>query len=628
MHNGSVGPFHDELRDLRRSMSRSPSKAPRTHYGLLRSPSSPTRNSPLSRQIWSPESGPTRAGELSRDTGPAASNRRNRPFLNRSTPIKGGLFTSIRVESPSHRATRRPLSLASDSGNGSSQSSQEPGEGQENGTPARGDSPSDSQIFTVSRPKPEESPFRLAKARPRSIASTEVETLREWSPARSSPLKRSDGVMNLDQSSLGSPSAKRRSLHGAQASFEIAEDTKSGRLEHSVDSLHTEDTPLRSQASTRTSHAPRKSIAAQRLSDRTTNSKNRRSLELDLGGSTNRRTTSRTRSRNSLDAGFALRHESGEAGDSPLTEHKSQQSKQWRAAPHPLSQALTSASPVKEAKNQSADTFQQATHTPDERPAFSKSLPIGAMRPPVYENSRKLFQPSPSNDFSFATPKPFASAKPDPIAFQSTGLISKRHRNPDDMPPPPGGRGAVPDTPCKKAPAGFDMTVSPTSINSIAKPRFAQPLFGTPAKTRDSLLSFKASDNAGRRTASPPIDVIENRLTRSASFLSNEGSDSGRSPNGSHGHNESQSSADELPPTPTKQIFGLSSVKSNIKNSSLRSTLFGRRTSVGPNTFAPRDASEVKENDQPFSRRFCKSLSSTISATLKLPELFESTWRC
>ena len=52
------------------------------------------------------------------------------------------------------------------------------------------------------------------------------------------------------------------------------------------------------------------------------------------------------------------------------------------------------------------------------------------------------------------------------------------------------------------------------------------------------------------------------------------------------GQFESQSSNDDFPPTPTKSNSASTRPQSRGKNS-LRSSLFGRRTSLAPDTFAP-----------------------------------------
>ena len=518
----------------------------------------------------------------------------------RATPIKGGLFSPRPEGQYQQQPTRRPLSIAS--GNASSQSSQENADGQENQSSTPEDIRCDSNPFTLFRPKPVNSPFRIPSGRPKSIAVTDREYLREQTPIKSSPLKRSDCIMNLDQPSFGSPSAKRRSLHGP--SFEIAKDEEM-KTDVAQQSDEESDPDF---ASFRASLAPRLGAARKfhgpvRMSDRNNSSRKRRSLELDFSTPAPRRAVAKQTSRVSLDEDFTFRNDAANAGSAVITEQRTQFAKPTRPHPHPLSRTIEPASPLDPPPTHLQQPLHHEPDTPDERPAFSKSLPIGALRPRLRQSLEQSSQESSDHSVTFATPRPFDDARPDPAAFRSTGLISKRHRNPDDMPPPPGGHNAMPDTPCKKTSAGLGDETSPTSITSIAKPRFAQPLFGTPIKPFSTGLSTS-------RPTGVPLFAAENDiqpLNRSASFISNEGSDSGRSPNGSHGQGESQSSADELPPTPTKQIFGFNSIKSNIKGSSLRSSLFGRRTSVGPNIFSQPESTDQDVHEEEATRRLCKS---------------------
>lgn len=69
-------------------------------------------------------------------------------------------------------------------------------------------------------------------------------------PAKSSPLKRSDGIMNLDQANLGSPVAKRRSIYGSFAhSFNIFEDQTAARLFEVNHDVKPTDSPCKSRGS-------------------------------------------------------------------------------------------------------------------------------------------------------------------------------------------------------------------------------------------------------------------------------------------------------------------------------------------------------------------------------------------
>ncbi|KAL9050283.1 MAG: hypothetical protein Q9162_006730 [Coniocarpon cinnabarinum] len=603
-HLHAITPFHDDLKSLRRGISRSPSKISRLQRS---SPSSPSHQSPL-RQHFNPQAASTSALRSTRDGGVFSAARKVRSSLARATPMRGSLFSS-QNDAPSPQPARRPLSIAS--GNSSSQSSQDCADGQENQVPTPEDTQCDENIFNIPKSSVQNSPFKAPSGRPKSIAVTEREFLRERALAKSSPLKRSDGVMNLDRPSFGSPSAKRRSLHGAP--FEIAkdDDSRTEPMQFSGDESDSEHVPHRGIATTRPTGTTRKKHVPFRASDRGSNPRNRQSLELDFSTPAPRKNSSRNKARTSLDGGIGQRNDASESPIPGVADQRYEFAKPARPQPHPLSRTMTPASPLQSGFSHASNTQRVFPDTPNERPSFSKSLPIGAIRPQLRQ-SLESSQVSSSDEITFTTPKPFDDARPDPAAFRSTGLISKRHRNPDDMPPPPaGGFKAMPDTPCKKMPMSnireVSDGVSPPAITGIAKPRFGQPLFAAPAKAFER--SFSKPLFGSQLSSETAVHDSEHEpLNRSTSFVSTDGSDSGRSPNGSHGHADSQSSADDLPPTPTKQLFGFTSVKPNGKNVSLRSSLFGRRTTIGPSTFSPPDADQQPQEPE-SARNLCKSPS-------------------
>jgi mitosis inhibitor protein kinase SWE1 len=208
-------------------------------------------------------------------------------------------------------------------------------------------------------------------------------------------------------------------------------------------------------------------------------------------------------------------------------------------------------------------------------PAFSKSLPIGALRPNLHSSSAN------STTDSFATPASFKSGK-HPGGYMSTGLISKRNRNPDYHPYNDTDRYAMPDTPSKRA-SFPPVTTTPfaKSQNSV----FAnfQDL-GTPLPNNPSKMSIT---NLFRRSANKSRSFGENELVRRSSFASDDGEDRIEKL-------DSQSSADELPPTPTK-----ANAANKSKPTSLRSSIFGRRTSLGPDTFLPIVQTTPAETESP-----------------------------
>jgi mitosis inhibitor protein kinase SWE1 len=189
-------------------------------------------------------------------------------------------------------------------------------------------------------------------------------------------------------------------------------------------------------------------------------------------------------------------------------------------------------------------------------------------------------QPTPATPSTSHEPiSSFSVAKPLPAAFMSTGLISKRNRPSDS-----GGDGLgsfeMPETPSKRAsfpPATSKPFIFPRSSLSRSIRHLDEstgsgtPFSPNPSKTPGS---SKGMGIFGLPYSRPS-------LPRRESFASIDGDD--WSNNGLQ--IDSQSSNDELPPTPTKPNG--SSRSSKNKDSSLRSSLFGRRNSLGLDTFVP-----------------------------------------
>lgn len=148
----------------------------------------------------------------------------------------------------------------------------------------------------------------------------------------------------------------------------------------------------------------------------------------------------------------------------------------------------------------------------------------------------------------------------------STGLISKRNRNPDYHPYNDNDRYAMPDTPSKRA-SFPPVTTTPFGKSQTSVFANFQDL-GTPLPNtsgRSSITNLFRRSTKGRGHA---------ELVRRSSFVSEDGDNLIEK-------QDSHSSADELPPTPTKANVG------RVKPTSLRSSIFGRRTSLGPDTFLP-----------------------------------------
>ncbi|KAI7211366.1 kinase-like protein [Hortaea werneckii] len=409
------------------------------------------------------------------------------------------------------------------------------------------------------------------------------------SPMKSSPLKRSDGVMNLEAAGFGSPRTnKRRSLHGVSSMssdfniFDQGFDGASGESNEAQPS-RTSDEFVRDQTSNFSSTWPapatsspqrrpiglRKSTMQQRLGP------GRSKLFPDAGRDpTMSPSLTRARSRISLDGSLPLR---GLDSNSPFRRSTVneppvsftppvQKQQQSAPKPHPLSHALTpSSSTSSVVEDQHSNEHEQQCEMPGPAaqeplrplPGFSRSLPIGATR--ATENDQGTRQ---SSEESYATPAAFKMAKPNPSAFHSTGLISKRNRN-VEMQSSNFANSHMPDTPSKKA-AHFQLGATPAPPSALGK--VFQPMheFGSPSTPFNGRMSKASPESFGQGVNIFGSRVGATQLTRRGSFLSVDGDDINNSPT----HRlQSQPSNDDLPPTPTN-------------------SLFGRRTSLGPDTFA------------------------------------------
>ncbi|ELR08299.1 WEE protein kinase [Pseudogymnoascus destructans 20631-21] len=367
----------------------------------------------------------------------------------------------------------------------------------------------------------------------------------------SSPLKRSDAIMNLDQASLGSPVAKRRSLHGSgtfgtdfnvfdhgpmlSPKFDIHDDTNIPEFEFSAQSV-TGGSSFSSMP--KRSSSLRKSTLQQRQEKSASWGKRQAVYELSsLSNEYSTPTPPKNRPRLSLDQFMPPM-----SRDSPFSSQRALPNPsmhmfnlQPTQKQHPLSRTLTTSS------SSSSMPDESPTHVPvnfgeNPRPKldFSKSLPVGALRPIALQTiAREEFG---SN--TFLTPENYKSAKPNPLAFMSTGLISKVNHHPEIMP-----RGNVksnmPDTPCKKPLNGFNTMPAPSVAGSaIAKARHIRHSFGAPS----------TPFNANGIQAVFGSSFGNRGLVRRGSFISIDGDEDNQ--------NDSQSASDhDLPPTPTKQAL-------------------------------------------------------------------------
>ena len=572
------------IRQLRRSLSRSPSKS--SDFRLLpsRNQSPSSKNAPF---VSSPLSPSRRSGNLflvptTSNPSPLAipfppSAKTNRPGLRRT-----GTLQAARTKTTPSSPAKRVLSDSRDHGNSAPTSvgewplTQETSKdmntqphcsGPESTTPT---APVADPADNLLAPKPAHP--RIEKRRSGTFgpfAST------------SSPLKRSDGIMNLDQASLGSPSAKRRSLHGANygPDFNIFDhegvpgpttepsDISPGEVEQQPNQQNDSapiQTPNYFSTIPKRSSSLRKSTLQQRQTDRSLFSRSRAHADHPADPPASSPMTSKTRQRMSLDGHLFF----PAARDSPFSPHGLFSNTPPTSAPtptptapqnptgqfphpaHPLSRTITQSS------SGSSVADDSPTHEPIhkfEKPRavlnFSKSLPAGSARPVAF--GRPPHDDSNESDASFATPN-YKLVKSLPAAFMSTGLISKKNRNVDDPMNSFANSKNMPDTPCKRQSSIIPGLHRAFPDKTVERTKQIRHTFATP--------STPANNHSTNHTAGPAPRGIGifgstfNRpsISRRGSFVSVDGDD--RSQSQSPAQQSSQSTIDsDLPPTPTKQ---------------------------------------------------------------------------
>lgn len=587
------------IRQLRRSLSHSPSKSSRPTPNNKKSPSaSPASpSSPLALGIPFSLHGTKKSHHADTDSPltvhsePASTSKKSKFSIFRSAPLR----SSPRIKTTSHTPMRRVLSDGPNVGNVTPPLARR-NSGEENMIALSRDKSAsadtgfkDINATLESREekmRPEVSRLKPENSTPR--ASFLV-------PAKSSPLKRSDGLMNLDHASFGSPVAKRRSLHGPLGmDFDVFESgAQTGAADHGRlnvadrENNNTMSSPApRRPSPLRKSLSLRKSTLQQRYGPGSTRPKGMvdQSGDFVVPGPA----ASRARQRMSLDSTFPF-SDSGlsparrtsmfepfSTSQGPPPQHRASTSQQH---PHPLSNALTSSPSPCSVKDKSEDVL--SIHTveqPIHREGFSKSLPVGAARPAAIRAMAHGHSDAITDESSsFATPEAYKMAKPLPAAFMSTGLISKRNRNVDL---PPGGifaGNAMPDTPSKRV--SFPPISSSPFRRSFSKTAHPRHEFGTPTTPFSPHATMPRAESFGKGVSIFGTHLSSSNLRRRSSFASIDGEDMSKSPN----QIDSQSSNDDLPPTPTKQAES----RPRSKGNSLRSSLLGRRSSIGLDTFLP-----------------------------------------
>ncbi|KAL5321807.1 hypothetical protein ACEPPN_009770 [Leptodophora sp. 'Broadleaf-Isolate-01'] len=556
------------VRSLRRSLSRSPSK-----FRLVTKSPSPSPKSPLSPSPLSP---PKRISSHSSIFGNSPSNPPHTPSplavpfppsaklaLRSSTRGKTTAPTrpTSRTRTSPKSPMKRALSQASDSGNTTPHPSAGPVGGQEN---SRSSSPAERKSFERVAKMAytfDATPVNHALSRLGGDGANDCHT----TSSTSSPLKRSDAIMNLDQASLGSPVAKRRSLHGSASfghDFNVFDHGPSSQFDIHDESNHeyelstasiTSENPSSFTSMPRRSSSLRKSTLQQRHGEKTSWGRRQAAQALaaqqlaNSGPHVSTPVQSKNRPRLSLDQFMPpMPRDSPFSSQGNLPNASMHMVNNPMHQPHPLSRTMTTSS------SNSSIVDESPTHVPvhfGEQPRpkldFSKSLPAGSLRPFAFEASR--------DDNSFATPQNYKSVKPLPAAFASTGLISKVNRNPEQPQVPRGSsKGNVPDTPCKKHVNGFATYPAPVPGSAIAKARHIRHSFGTPSTPFNPHGTQSVQGTFGKGSGVFGSAFGNNGLTRRGSFLSVDGDESGGSPDAKSIHAGTDF---DLPPTPTKQAL-------------------------------------------------------------------------
>ncbi|KAH0530784.1 hypothetical protein TsFJ059_005370 [Trichoderma semiorbis] len=635
------------VRNLRRSMSRSPTKlfartrtnsqgSSSTRHGSL-SPSRRPVTTPLQQRpvLNPPSSAPPAVGSSILDSAPHLS-----PV---QTPLRPGVKLSLRSAkstktAPASRITRtraspksplkRALSATPDSGNSTSSrsppSSPRPRfAGQENNNNNNiniNNTPSRSTLRKIfDRSTRQSVQFDLTEASQFSFLKSLDSTSDSPMIPTAGALKRSDATMNLDQSTKGSPVAKRRHLHGITSSvqtedlnifgssasppgaFDIHEDSfpeyeLSGMAGPAFHRDHLAS-PSPASSIPKRSSSLRRSTLQQRYGEKTSWGKQSGERQLSQPGS-EFSTPVRRRPRLSTDSFVpptAVR-ENPFASSATISKAESKDHQ-----PHPLSKTLTtSTSGNSLTEEQSLYAPAKVAHKPH---PFSRSLPPGATRPTARsfnEHRTSIGTPNQSHQLWIG-------------AFSSTGLISKVNRNPEEE---ADKKMAPPDTPCKKHTNPF-ATFPPPSSSGKKRASYRKSFGGVPSTPFNPVLG-RAPDTVGNPSKGLSIFQRGGALAaRRGSILSVDGDDRKLFDDGADFASPTEGDASL---TPTKNLLtpsfsGLSSLSESSQESPSANRSFlsstvkatpprprdlssspadGRRTPQTPlETFLPIDASRL-----------------------------------
>ncbi|KAI8157988.1 hypothetical protein K4K49_001175 [Colletotrichum sp. SAR 10_70] len=401
----------------------------------------------------------------------------------------------------------------------------------------------------------------------------------------SGALKRSDAIMNLDQASLGSPVAKRRSLHGISSFGQTTPDfnifdnnantnsSNSGTPGKTNFDIHDEANreyelfgssgsssnrdPLPSptpppQAPRRTGSL-RKSTLQQRQHDRS--SWGRRSGANHLAQMSGDFSTpnSKNRPRLSMDQFLPPQapRDSPFSSNPPLPNPSAHPIERSSHQPHPLSKTLVTSTSGNSLEEQNNSMPPPSLFEKPRAPInFAKSMPYGSSRP--------SFMQEDNNE----NVTPFKAAKPWAGAFMSTGLVSKVNRNPEEF----DNKLTMPDTPCKKPTNGF--ATFPPPPGSVMKKNNRYSFGGmpsTPFNAPGAPSSRSTFGNPGKGLGI--FQRMGSRHARRGSVLSLD--DDKKFSLDTNFNVDLAAVTTDAPPTPTKQ--GLTPSLSNLSEQSIES---------------------------------------------------------
>lgn len=553
------------IRQLRRSLSRSPSKS--SNFTLLASRGhSPSKSTAYLSSSLSPSRRPTQGNFVLLPTSSHQS-----PFAVPYPPSAKIIRPVMRRARTSPRSpVKRVLNVSTDQGNATPCQPIPSLAGEENlpsttAVNVQSDGPSEgtfinnASVCTEPTLAPGPSLSRVEKRRSGTFGSY----------ASVSPLKRSDGIMGLDQASRGSPSAKRRSIQADPADeFDIFDnDDAPATADCSMDGSTMESDSQIATASTqpfsplpaipRRSSSLRRSTVQQRQSDRSLFARSRAAGEPACAPTS---TPVFGRPRMSPDGNlFQPNRESPfssrPASGGSLFSTNANGTTQAPHAAHPLSRTITQSS------SGSSFADESPTHEPvhkGERPRamfnFSKSLPAGATRPVLARQLTR--EDSTSSADSFATPENYRLVKPLPAAFMSTGLISKKNRNADDPNGMMGFNKNMPDTPCKRPVSLFPTGPKALADRPLERPNLVRQSCAIPASpftpattTRPKPGPFARGMGIFGSTFNKP------QLPRRGSFVDMDDDEQALCQSPSTGNDIHSLTELDFPPTPTKQTF-------------------------------------------------------------------------